>query len=72
MHDIRESSFQCRFESPARRRFAHVRAWDAKEAAQLFEADLRADGVEEDGEVLVSPVRGGGGATAARLRSRRG
>ncbi|HET8540761.1 MAG TPA: hypothetical protein VFL83_12900 [Anaeromyxobacter sp.] len=59
MHDIRESSFNCRFESASRRRVARVRAWDAKEALQLFVIDLRADGVEEEGEVVVSPVRGG-------------
>ncbi len=59
MHDIRESSFEVRFDSASRRRVAHVRAWDAKEAAELFEAELRADGVDEEGELLVSPVRGG-------------
>ncbi len=59
MHDIRESSFECRFDSASRRRVAHIRAWDAKEALQLFEAELRADGVEEPGELVVSPVRAG-------------
>ncbi len=59
MHDIRETFFECRFASASRRRVAHVRAWDASEAAQLFELELRADGVDEEGEVVVSPVRGG-------------
>jgi hypothetical protein len=59
MHDVHESSFECRFESASRRRVAHVRAWDAKEALQLFEAELRADGIDEPGEFAVSPVRGG-------------
>lgn len=68
MHDIRESSFQCQFDSAARRRVARVRAWDAKEALQLFVADLRADGVEEAGEVVVAPVRGG---RRSRARVRR-
>ncbi len=59
MRDIRESFFQCQFDSAARRRIAHVRAWDAKEAVQLFVTELRGDGVDEEGEVVVSPVRGG-------------
>ncbi len=58
MHDIRERSFECRFESASRRRVAHVRAWDAKEALQLFEEELRADGVHEPGEIVVSAVHG--------------
>ncbi len=58
MHEIRESSFQCQFDSATRRRVAHIRAWDAKEAPELFEAELRADGVDEEGEVVVSPIAG--------------
>jgi hypothetical protein len=57
MRDIRETSFECRFDSASRHRVAHVRAWDAKEALQLFEAELRADGVEEAGAFAVAPVR---------------
>ncbi len=57
MHDVRESSFECRFDSPSRHRVAHIRAWDEKEALQLFEAELRADGVEEPGEFAVTPIR---------------
>ena len=59
MHDIRESSFECQFDSASRRRIARVRAWDAQEAVQLFVIELRADGVEEAGEVVVAPVSGG-------------
>ncbi len=59
MHDIRESSFEVRFDSPSRHRVAHIRAWDAQEAVQLFEAELRADGVEVAGDFVVSPVRRG-------------
>ncbi len=70
MHDIRESSFEVEFESPSSRRVARVRAWDATEAAELFEAELRADGVDEEGEVVVSPVHGGGGARARLPRHR--
>ncbi len=58
MHDIRESSFEVQFDSASRRRVAHVRAWDENEAAELFEAELRADGVDEEGELVVSAVLG--------------
>ena len=70
MHDIRESSFECQFDSVTHTRVARIRAWDAKEALQLFVAELRADGVEEPGEVMAAPVRGGAGSRA-RLRRRR-
>ncbi len=70
MHDIRESSFECQFDSASRRRIAHVRAWDAKEAVQLFVIELRSDGVEEAGEVVVAPVRGGR-RSRARVRKHR-
>ncbi len=59
MHDVRESAFQCQFDSSSGRRVAHVRAWDAEEALQIFVAELRDDGVDEAGEVVVAPVRGG-------------
>ncbi len=59
MNDIRESSFECRFDSASGRRVGRIRAWDAKEAVQLFVIELRADGVEEAGEVEVEPVSGG-------------
>ncbi len=69
MHDIRESSFECRFDSVSRRRVvARIRAWDAKEALELFEVELRADGVEEEGELVAAPV---GGARAARTHVRK-
>ncbi len=40
---MRESFFTCRFTSPARSRTAHIRAWDEKEAAQLFGLELSQD-----------------------------
>jgi hypothetical protein len=70
MHDIRESYFQCQFDSASGHRVGHVRAWDAKEALQLFVVELRADGVEEAGDVVVSPLRGGR-SSRARVRRRR-
>ncbi len=70
MHDIRESSFECRFDSASRRRVGRIRAWDANEAVQLFVIELRADGVDEAGEVEVQPVSGGPRARARVPRHR--
>ncbi len=58
MHDIHESSFDCQFDSASRRRVARIRAWDAEEALELFEVELRADGIEEPGELAVAPIDG--------------
>jgi hypothetical protein len=69
MTDIRESRFRCEFDSRSRRRVALVRAWDAAEAIQLFEVELRADGVAEAGAVVASPLAGGR-SVRARLRVR--
>ena len=70
MHDIRETSFECQFDSASVRRVARVRAWDAQEALQLFVAELRADGVEEAGDVVVAPVHGGRRSRAHVRRQR--
>lgn len=70
MRDIRESFYTCSFDSPTRRRVAHVRAWDAREAIDLFVVELRDDGIEEPGEVAAVPLGGGRGAKA-RFRARR-
>ena len=59
----RESVFRCTFSSPDSRFVGHVRAWDADEAAQLFQAELRTDGVEERGTIEVTEL--GGGAAEA-------
>jgi len=55
----RESFYRCTFSSPASLRVAHVRAWDADEAAQLFQVELRTDGVDERGEIQVTLLGGG-------------
>lgn len=49
----RESFYRCVFSSPKSRRTAHVRAWDAGEAAQLFKMELKSDGVAERGTIEV-------------------
>ncbi len=52
----RESFYRCIFTSPRSRRVAHVRAWDAREAVQLFRTELETDGVEERGTIQVLPL----------------
>jgi hypothetical protein len=54
----RESFYRCTFSSPRSRRVAHVRAWDAGEAVQLFRSELRTDGVEERGTIQVTGFSG--------------
>lgn len=49
----RESVFRCVFSSSSSERVVHVRAWDAAEAVQLFQTELRTEGVEEHGEIHV-------------------
>ncbi len=63
----RESLFRCTY-SPASRSgtwTAHVAAWDAGEALQLFTAELRGEGVDEGGTIEVV-------ALGAPGRTRRG
>lgn len=54
----RESFYRCTFSSPQSRRVAHVRAWDAGEAVQLFRTELRTDGVRERGTIEVTDFGG--------------
>ncbi len=61
----RESFYRCVFESSKSRRVAHVRAWDADEAAQLFQTELRSDGVTERGTIEVFPFGDAAGEAAA-------
>jgi len=63
MNVQRELFYRCTFTSPGSRVVGHVRAWDADEAAQLFQAELRTDGVDERGTIEV--VELGGGAAEA-------
>jgi hypothetical protein len=54
----RETFFRCTFSSPRRTSVAHVSAWDAREAVQLFSAELRGEGVGEPGTIEVAPLGG--------------
>jgi hypothetical protein len=49
-----DSFFRCVFSSPESERTAHVRAWNASDAVQLFRSELLSDGVEERGTIRVS------------------
>ncbi|BDG05860.1 hypothetical protein [Anaeromyxobacter oryzae] len=62
--ELREELFVCALEARSRRLVAHVRAWDADEALELFVAELTADGVDEPGEVAVAPLHGAAACTA--------
>jgi DNA replicative helicase MCM subunit Mcm2 (Cdc46/Mcm family) len=64
MNVQRESFYRCTFSSPRARLVAHVRAWDAGEAVQLFRTELKTDGVEDRGTIEVSNLDG-----AARQRA---
>ncbi len=66
MNAQRESFFRCTFSSGSEQRIAHVRAWDAGEAVQLFRTELRGDGVEERGTIEVSDLDGANEPTRAR------
>lgn len=57
MGEIREAVYECTYASATRLRMAHVRAWDVREAVELFDHELRADGVAERGSIR---VRGSG------------
>ena len=61
----RESFYRCVFSSSSSRRVAHVRAWDADEAAQLFRTELRSDGVAERGTIQVFTFGDEAGEAAA-------
>jgi hypothetical protein len=53
MNATREAVFECTYASAARLWTAHVRAWDAGEAVELFAHELRVDGVAESGTISV-------------------
>ncbi|HTT70349.1 MAG TPA: hypothetical protein VMG32_03930 [Anaeromyxobacteraceae bacterium] len=53
----RESFFLCRYTSPRARRTSHVRAWDEREAAQLFQTELVEEDLREPGTIEVVGTR---------------
>ena len=50
---MRESIFVCRFTSRHDRRTAHMRAWDEREAEQVFRDELAGEDVHEPGTIEV-------------------
>jgi hypothetical protein len=66
MNTQRESFFRCTFSSGKSQRVAHVRAWDAGEAVQLFRTELKGDGVDERGTIVVNDLEGLREPTRAR------
>ena len=66
MNAQRESFFRCTFSSGTSQRIAHVRAWDRGEAVQLFQTELRGDGVDERGTIEVNDLDGEKQPTRAR------
>ncbi len=55
---LRERLFRCTYSpsSGSGSRLAHVAAWDASEALQLFQVELRDDGVDEQGTIEAVPL----------------
>ncbi len=54
----RETLFRCTFSSTVRTTVAHLAAWDAGEAVQLFSEELRGEGVGEKGSIEVAALSG--------------
>lgn len=57
MAQMRESFFECSLTTPEGRRTAHVRAWTAKEAEDLFRRVLAEEGLAGEGTVVVAAER---------------
>jgi hypothetical protein len=55
MTRTREAFFECSFTSGEASRTAHLRAWSAAEAEELFREVLAEEGVRADGRIVVTP-----------------
>jgi hypothetical protein len=66
----REGFFECVFRSGSRKYMTYVRAWDDREAAELFQMELRLDGIDGDGTVEVKPMSGPGQSVPGPLAAR--
>ena len=62
---VRESIFVCRFTSRDGSRTARVRAWDEREAVEVFRGELLEEHLQEDGTIEV--VMPGGSRTFRAL-----
>ncbi|HUL60013.1 MAG TPA: hypothetical protein VLU43_12085 [Anaeromyxobacteraceae bacterium] len=54
---IRESVYLCSCRSGSTMREAYVRAWDEREAADVFVRELKDDGVRGAVDIRVRPLR---------------
>jgi hypothetical protein len=59
VHFHRESLYRCVLTSSQGEWVAHVRAWDAEEADDLFRRELKAEGLQEHGAIDVRPLSAG-------------
>jgi hypothetical protein len=59
MSTSREKFYRCTLVTRSRRLTSHVRAWDEREAVQLFREELAVAGVTARGDVLVKNLAGG-------------
>jgi len=50
---VRESIFFCRFTSPGGSRTARVRAWDEREAVEVFREELAEEELRENGTIEI-------------------
>jgi hypothetical protein len=55
MTRTREAFFECSYTSGEASRTAHLRAWSAAEAEELFREVLAEEGVQADGPIVVTP-----------------
>lgn len=62
---VRESIFVCRFVSEGGSRTARVRAWDEREAVEVFRDELVEEGLHESGTIEIVGSGGPSRLTAA-------
>jgi hypothetical protein len=58
MSTSREKVYRCTFITRAGNLTGHVRAWDEREAAQLFREELATTGITARGKILVKDLAG--------------
>ena len=59
MSTPREKIYRCALVTSSRHLTGHVRAWNEREAVQLFREELAISGVTARGRVLVKDLAGG-------------
>jgi len=59
MSTPREKVYRCTLVTGSRRVTGHVRAWNEREAVQLFREELADSGVTARGDILVKNLAGG-------------